>query len=183
MSKFSGTITKMGGVTILLVSTLAISAPTHALSYNIGWTGTSGYSVDGSFSFNDNLANTGAITSSSLNSFTFTTRLNGVALQTGTTASQFNFNTTTQTFIVGGSSDTSTGQSWGSVVNGSLVGNGAGFFSGGAFQAITNNGTVLGNLNIVNSTLTATLVTPVPFEFSPALGLSVIGGAWFLKSI
>jgi hypothetical protein len=178
MPKFQATITKMGGVTALLVSTLAISPPVHALSYTIGWTGTSGYSLDGSFSFPDILANTGPITFASLTSFTFTTRLNGVALKTGTTANNFNFNTTTQTFAVGGLSNSSTGQEWGSIVNGDIFGNGAGFASGGNAQAIFDNGQPLGIIGIPPNTLTA---TPVPFEFSPALGLSVIGGAWFLK--
>jgi len=107
--------------------------------------------------------------------------LNGTALKTGTTANNFNFNTTTQAFVVGGSSSSSSGQAWGSFLNNGVVsGNGAGFGSGLFSQAIADNGSMFGSIPTASSTLTATLV-PIPFEFSPALGLSILGGAWFLK--
>jgi hypothetical protein len=164
-----------GGASAILASTLGSSTPAQALSYNIGWTGSSGYTIDGSFSFDDNLANTGAITFADLTSFSFNVRLNGSILGTDTIANNFNFDTTTQTFLVGGSKSGTSGQAWGSFVVGAALGNGVGFRSNAGAQVIANGGIILGSIPVGNSTLIA---TQVPFEFSPVLGVSAIGGLW-----
>jgi len=171
---------KIGGVIAFLASTLAVSGPASALqNFGINWTGINGYTLEGSFSYANSLDNTGAITFAALtpNSFTFTTFLNGNPLNTATTASNFNFNTTTKQFLVGGISSGITGQLWGSQAVG------AGFFSGSGTQGISNNATNFGTIPIANSTLTATPLAPVPFEFSPAVGSTVVGGLFLVKRL
>jgi len=77
---------------------------------------------------------------------------------------------------VGGNSSGITGQLWGNQAVG------AGFFSGSGTQGISNNATNFGTIPVNSSTLTATLA-PVPFEFSPAVSLTVVGGLFLVKSL
>jgi hypothetical protein len=111
--------------TILLavVACLGLSAPAVAVpvGYDIEWTGTGGYTMDGMFSFDDSLLGTGAIDETDIDTFVIEGFLDNVSqgtfdladgLGAGASTFNFNFNTTTGLFIVGGFSHGAAGQQW-----------------------------------------------------------------------
>jgi len=113
----------LGVLTGLLVMGLTLSA--HAISFNITWTGGGGYTMTGMFGYSDSFINTGPKTGAILDFLMIEGFFNNSSIGTfsGTSTAEqrndadpfnFNFNTTTETFIVGGSSFGSTGQSWNS---------------------------------------------------------------------
>ena len=140
-----------------------------AVTFDISWTGANGYSMTGMFSYDDGLIGTGVIDETSID----TLMIEGVNssgsigtwnLTDGTTITDFNFNfdTTTETFIIGGSSGSTSGQAWN--WKGTF---GLGFVSGAPNELFSLDGVdVLDSLidtRITESTLTATrTVVPVP---------------------
>jgi hypothetical protein len=151
----------------------------EAATYNFSWTGGGGYTMAGSFGFDDALLNTGPITGASLTSFEMSVFLNGVsqatwALSDGVASGaifNFNFDTTTGELLTGGDSDSSTGQSWNMP-----AGSTAGFISGSATQGICVNGDGPkgGFIQNANSNLTATRAD-VPVPAPATLGLVALG--------
>jgi len=192
----------MGGVTALLVSTLAISNPAFGLNTTIGFTGTNTMftTTQGGQSFINDSLGTGVIIN--LNTWTFV--FGDVANQSTTAA------TTLRIFngignggtLVGTSSSTTTGLD--PINNRPSV---TWTFAGGL--AITDTSVYTANLAptlfyrlnlgaypngsfITDGTSpftgvdtgfqgTFSAVTPVPFEFSPAIGLVSLGALWLAK--
>lgn len=181
------------GAAALMAAGLALAAPGNAAdaaAYTFSWSGRNGYAMTGSFSFADSLLNTGAIAGSSLAEFSLTVLLNGASLGTwslsdGVNAGatfNFNFDTTAETFLVGGTSGSATGQSW-NLPAGSVSGcSSAGFTSGAVSQVVCVGGDPAGGLSSVNSistsqsTLTATRVTTAAAVPEPA-SLGLLGAA------
>jgi hypothetical protein len=156
----------------------------EAATYNFSWTGGGGYTMAGSFGFDDALLNTGPITGASLTSFTMSVFLNGVsqatwALSDGVAPAaifNFNFDTTAGVLLVGGGSGSPTGQSWNVEQGGAFACSTAGFSSGSGNQGVCVNGTPQAASFILtgNSTLTATRAD-VPVPAPAALGLFALG--------
>ncbi|MDR4485926.1 MAG: hypothetical protein R3B83_00095 [Nitrospirales bacterium] len=97
---------------LAVTSLTALPSFSHAIGFNVGWTGSGGYSMTGMFSYSDALINTGAINGSQIDTLMIDILLNGVSQGTwnladgqgpGASAFNFNFNTTTETFLVGDS--------------------------------------------------------------------------------
>jgi hypothetical protein len=173
-------ISAVAGVAALL----ALTAPAddaHAIAYDISWTGASGYSLTGQFSFNDALIGTGVIDESDLDSLTLAGFQGATAVGTwdylvdglsGGAFLNFNFNTTTEMFSVGGSAASPTGQQWNVSVCG-VTSFGFGFFSGTTQGLCLDGGNPVGLILASNSTLTATQVQEMPE--AAALGLFGLG--------
>jgi hypothetical protein len=173
------------GAAVAVMLAAAPVAGGEAATFDFSWTGAGGYTMTGSFSFADSLLNTGAITGASLTSFTMTVFLSGVSQGSwsstdplGTNALfNFNFNTTTLAFVLGGASNSPSGQLWNavpsSIDNCTTVGFGTGF-SG---QIVCVGGSrVLDSLVNASNPITVTRAdTPVPAP--AALGLFGLGVA------
>jgi len=88
----------------------------HAIGFTISWTGTGGYTMTGMFSYSDALINTGAIDETQIDTLMIDVLLNGVSQGmwnladgqgAGADSFNFTFDTTTETFVVGGNSSSS----------------------------------------------------------------------------
>ena len=173
-------------LTLLLLSFGAYSAP---VTYDISWTGLTGFSMTGSFSFDDSLLGTGAINESSLLSFNIEGFSNGTLIGSfdpfadspllGSDIFNFNFDTTTNQFLIDGTS-LATSQQWGTDISGtSCSTTGFGFESDSVYQSVCFSplGGFLGQSSIPtsSSTLVATRVTPVPLPASGPLSLLGLG--------
>lgn len=156
---------------VALVLCLFAGAVTAA-QYDIGWTGDDGYTMSGSFSFDDSLLNTDAITETDIDSLIIEVFLNGASqgswslvddgfvTQDTTDSFNFNFDLTTEAFPDPGTfaSSSSVGQLWNFAGQGADCGNTVGFSSGGNSQAVCVNNSLANVLSLfgINSTLTAT---------------------------
>lgn len=172
--------------TICASAAVLASANAAPVTYSIAWTGSSNYSLSGSFSFDEALLGTGAITGTSLNSFAIEVFLAGVSAGTwdyfangvapGGAVFNFNFNTTTESFAVGGSSPSANGQLWNAIAGSGLGCTGrVGFISGASAQGVCIDGLTFGSISTSQSTLTAARVGAVPEPGSAwllALGLA-----------
>ena len=149
----------------------------QAISFNISWTGANGYKLTGMFGYNDSLIGTGPITGGQLDFFMMEVFQNTTSLGTWQPSQggdfNFNFNTTTGQFLVGGSSDSTTGQVWG------LSGPSVSFASGNSGQVVGNPSFIFDSFILVaQSTLTATVQQPIPIpEPSSSLAILVAGTA------
>ena len=191
---------KMGGVTALLVSTLAISSPVSALNNTIGNSMSNGGFTNSNAgqSFINDPSGSGA--SINLNTWTLVFQ----PLESQTTASNSVLTIYNGTgnggTIVGTSSDTSTLTIAGSPAVTWTFAGGLQIIDNSTYTAVlapsltylfansnpypngsvTVGSTPLPSLDLVfQGTFSA--ATPVPFEFSPALGLGVLGGLWAAK--
>jgi len=174
-----------------VVATLLLGAgvaQASSITYDLSWTGSGGWTMTGSFSFDSSQAGSTDLTAASLSSFQMQVFESGVSqgtwnyfvdgLQPGDLGFNFNFDAASGQFLVGGGSGGSDGQIWDTAANNCPVGF-AGFASGSVSQGACANGSVLGAGNFIpvgESTLTATLVSGVP---EPAtiglLGLGLAG--------
>ncbi|MEM9217716.1 MAG: PEP-CTERM sorting domain-containing protein [Cyanobacteria bacterium P01_F01_bin.150] len=173
---------------IAISAGVAGTAQAAIVGYDISWTGSNGYTLEGMFGFDDSLLGTGAIDETSLSSFTIEGFQNGSSigsfdLSDGLASSSpfnFNFDTISETFIIGGDSDSITGQSW------NFFGNPFGFGSGSAGQAIRLNNSFVSFVGANDSTLIATRkdsdfsdvsAVPEPLTVIGTLAAIGIGGA------
>jgi len=165
-----------------LVAGIAMASATiaDAVTYDIGWTGNNGYTLEGRLVFDDSLIGTGAINETQIDDLFFEVFLDGVSLGSADLASfdspttfNLNFDTTAEQFIVGGSTGSPFGQSW------NPIGSTVGFSSGDAGQSIFLGGSFVGDSRILveNSTLTATRATAavIPLPASALLLLTGLG--------
>lgn len=144
-------------------ATLALaSQPAQAISYAISWTGSGGYTMAGTFSYDDALIGTGAIDETQIDNLTIEVFLSGISqgswdLLTDGVFGVFNFNfdTTLENFLVGGLSGTSTGQKWNTDSSGNGCAGSVGFISGNNGQGVCVNGSFVNSIFVGNSTLTA----------------------------
>jgi hypothetical protein len=158
----------------------------QAATFDFSWTGASGYTMTGSFSFADALLGSTAITEADVTSFTMSVFLNGVSQATWSLSDvvaqganfNFNFNPTTGVLPTGGNSASSTGQEW-NTPTGDVGGcSTAGFSSGSLAQGVCVNGAGILDSRIAASasTLTATSANgPAPVPAPAALGLFALG--------
>ena len=156
----------------------------NAATYNIAWTGSSGYSMTGLLMFDDALMGTGVIDETQIDELAIEVFLNGASqgsrsLATdgiGSTSFNLNFDTVAGQFVVGGLSDGSSGQQW-------FWGNSCsvGFISGSSGQLVCVEPSIsLGFINVGQSTLVATFVAPVPLPAALPLFLAGLAGLGFL---
>jgi len=148
---------------------LVVPNAAKAVTYDISWTGSNGYSLTGSFSFDDSL--TGIIRDYAVDTFMIEGFHNGESLGTwnltdgtdGPHPFNFNFDVAKAEFIIGGLSDSNRGQAW------NRRATGLGFESGNNHQVITLNGIALdenwdpvnnSQISVYSSTLIATLAVP-----------------------
>ncbi len=158
------------------LSVAALSA--QAATYSVMWSGNSGYSLSGEFSFDDSLLNTGRIDETAITALSFDVLLNGVSQGSAelstfnppTAAFNFNFDTTAETFFAGGFSTGLDGQSWNN--GGSEVG----FTSGNVSQGASVGGDfLLGSIPSNQSTLTATRIDIAAVPLPASLPLLLVG--------
>ena len=143
-----------------------------AVTYQLSWIGSNGYTLAGLFSYDDSFIDTGIVDETVLNTFMIEGFHNGASLGSWNFMDEsyladgslnplefnFNFNSTTDQFIVGNTGQSLKGQSW------NRRATGLGFESGDNHQTLTLDGMALGSeawINTADSTLTATVV-PVP---------------------
>ncbi len=151
--------------TLSLAIALIAPGAASAITLSLSWVGSNGYSMTGSFSYADSLIGTGVIDEASIDTFMIEGFDNGSSLGTWSLADgsdsadpfNFNFDTTSLTFIVGGVSDSPSGQAW------NRRATGIGFESGDKNQILTLDGAIIADsaLSISASTLTITAV-PIP---------------------
>jgi len=158
----------------LLFAGFIMAAPgaVMAITLQLSWVGGNGYSLTGLFSYDDSLVNTGIIDETSIDTFMIQGFDGSTSLGTWNLADgsdsiydfNFNFDTTSLAFVVGGISQSTSGQSW------NRRATGVGFESGDNHQVLTLNGvaldqnwnpTVNSQILTSDSTLVATVV-PVP---------------------
>ncbi len=179
----------LGVLTGLLAMGLTLSA--HAISFNITWTGSNGYTMTGMFGYSDSFINTGSQTGAILDFLMIEGFLNNVSIGTfsGTSTAEqrndadpfnFNFDTTTETFIEGGSAFSSTGQSWNT---GFTVGTDQpsfGFRSSSSKQRLFNPGEIVPSRIATDSNLQA---SPIPEPSTMLLLGSGLAGlvAWRMR--
>jgi hypothetical protein len=154
---------------------LAIPDRAEAAVFDISWTGSSGYTLTGQLTFADSLLGTGVINGTQIQNLTIDVFHNGVSQ--GTASLPFNnaifnlnFNTTTDQFVVGGDSSGPAGQNWNFAAPTSV-----GFGSGSGLQAVTVGGMLFGEIDVANSTLSATRVVPTAVPLPGALPLFATG--------
>ncbi len=140
-----------------LVLFLALTPSAHAVSEDLAWVGLNGYTMTGTFSYNDALIGTGPIDETQIDTLTIEGFRYGTSvgtwdladgLGTGAEAFNFNFDTTTNEFVVGGDFDSAAGQAW------NLLGDpGLGFLSQFNEQGLSLNGSAIFDSFLVGSTL------------------------------
>ena len=177
-------------ITTVVLAMVFVPSSAEAAAFTIDWTGSSGYSMTGEFSFDDSLLGTGPITGADLTTFSIEGFQSGLSVGTydyfanGLVApDQFNFNfdTTTLQFLIGGLTSSGTGQLWGVSENSTSCNTtGFGFASGNAGQGlcVQGHGNFVGHIAVTRSTLAATRQS-VPEPASLALlgiGLVTAGG-------
>ena len=160
-----------------LLLSLAGPASATVITYDIGWTGVSGYSMTGEFSFDDASAGDGRIEEGELLSFAIQGFLNSISIGSWTLAQglgsgvvpfNFNFDPITDTFLVGGLTDGPSGQAWNYFAD-----PGFGFGSGLQAEGLSLNASFVGFVTAADSTLIATERTAVPEPST--LGLMIAG--------
>lgn len=154
-------IYRLAGLAAILLG-LNGGAQASTTSLDFTWTGSDGYTMTGSFSYDSSL--TGPITGAQLESFSIEGLLDGTPigswdLATGYAGYEFNFNfdATTLMFAQGGLSSGSTGQDWNDITSGvGCPDPGFGFSSGAGSQGVcVNNGGFEGSTSIDNLTVTS----------------------------
>ena len=157
------------GILLCAVCLVSFSPQSDAASYNIEWTGANGYTMTGIFEYSDAL--TGIINETQINLLSITGFKNGAKIggwkyyegQMSSTLSNFNFDTSTGTFLTGGRSDSTTGQSWNVPNFGGL-----GFFSGNSSQGLYVNGIFESQSRIIiGSTVATTALVPSTLRAIP----------------
>ena len=180
------TVKMLGAVFAITLGIAAAPQPANAtLLFDISWTGSGGYSMTGMFGYDESLINTGAIDETQISGMMIEVFLNNASQGTwdlsidGIFATfNFNFDTTTETFLVGGKSDSLTGQEWNFNPSGSTCpAPGVGFGSGSGAQLLcVNNGGPVGLIVIASSTLSASRKVPEPSTLALfAIGLAGLG--------
>ena len=158
-----------GGILLSAAYLIAVSSLAFGGSYDISWTGSNGYTMTGLFEYTDSLS--GTINGSQLDSFSIQGFKNGTSIgswnpsseQLSSSSFNFNFDTTTETFLTGGRSDSLTGQLWN--VPNSL---GLGFFSGNSSQGFWINGRLEPTSQlIIGSTVTTVGLSPSTLHAIP----------------
>ncbi len=186
-------VSSLKNIILCLFSTLLLlsSGFAQALTFDISWQGAAGYSMNGYFSYDDSLINTGSIGAVDLDTFYINVMHSSTTIGTwdfmedglsGTTFN-FNFNTDTDTeqFILGGELFSSSGQYW------NMAGttcNGAGFRSGELYQLVCAGDTWLpGSLiSVEEYTLIATRQANVPVPSALILMISGWLGIFFFAN-
>jgi hypothetical protein len=163
------------------LNALSFAGTAEAVTFNISWTGSGGYSLTGQLTFASGLLGTGVINESQIQNLTINVLLNGVSQGTASlasfTAPQFNlnFDTTTDQFVVGDVSGGSAGQIWNFDSATSV-----GFASGSEQQIVSVNGSEFGNIVVGDSTLTATLTSETPLPAALPLFATGVGAIGLL---
>ena len=164
---------------ILLAAGMLAATTAQAAEFDLTWTGSDGYSMTGSFGFDNALLGAGAIDETDIDFLTIEVFDNGASLGVTTGVAgdgfagmgpefNFNFDTTTLSFAQGGRSDEPGGQAW------NFEGPGVGFASGSRFQLVTLNGASISESAIgVNMPALEASVSEVPLP--GALGLLLAG--------
>ena len=111
----------MKALKLLAFAAVAVTdMPAAVIGYNVGWSGSAGYTLSGSFTFDDANGGDGRIDESELLSFSMTGFLAGNPVGNYSLASpysgaepfNFNFNPGTSAFFFGGNSNFFNGQNW-----------------------------------------------------------------------
>lgn len=148
--------------------TPAVHAPAAAATFRINWAGSFGYTMTGSFAFDDSLLGSSAINQTALSALSIQVLLNGTlqgawdyfanGLSPNMTLN-FNFNPSASKFLIGDPSDTPNGQAWNYQSEGdNCPASGVGFVSGNAGEGVCFGGNVVSGVTYEEapSTLTAT---------------------------
>lgn len=158
----------------VLLATMS-AMPVSAASYLVNWTGAGGWSLDGTFSFSDDLLGE-IIDEDDLDRLTFDVRLEGESQGTADligagAANEFSFDSQAGTFLV----DVFNNQNW------NYPGSGVGFVSGSVGQAVWVDGIFEGRIELEDqgSTLVAERIDPpvVPLPAGAVLMLTALGTA------
>ncbi len=125
-----------------LVPVAAFASP---VTYDFVWSGASGYSMKGDFTFDTASAADGFIRDGEVTSLFFQGFLNGVSIGSSSNANKlagfnFNFDAATGQFVLNGLSTSDAGQLW------NYQGSGLGFGAGSASSELSLNGAGLGNV-------------------------------------
>jgi hypothetical protein len=152
-----------GAILLLTLACVSFPSSARAIAFDISWTGSGGYTMSGTFSYDDSLIGTGAIDETDIDTLMITVFKDGASQGTwnladgsgGPNPFNFNFNATTELFAVGGYHTGTAGQVWNHVANP------VGFISGNAGQLVSVGSSQYGYIEVGNSTLTATR-QPVP---------------------
>lgn len=154
----------------------ATPAEAQIVGYNFAWTGTGGYSMLGSFTFDQASADDGAIRDGEVVSLTFEGFLNAASIGVNNTAHltagfNFYFNAVAGQFFLGGNSTTDTGQEW------NQLGTGVGFGAGDAASSVSGGSAYRGfREGPVPLTASPAKVVPEPSTFLLLVaGMGVIG--------
>ncbi len=150
-------LTALAFVCATLSSTAALATP---VTYGFSWTGASGYSMTGDFSYDSASAADGFVRDGEVASLTFQGFLHGASIGSSSNANtlagfNFNFNATTGQFVLNGLSTGDSGQLW------NFLGTGLGFGAGSASSELSLGGAGLGDIGDPVP-LTATRVATVP---------------------
>lgn len=172
----------LAAVSCVGIGTMVPAAKADLVTYDIGWTGSGGYSMTGEFSFDDASGGDGRIDGTELLSLLIEAFQGVVSIGSwnladgqgaGAVTFNFNFNPVGGTFFTGGLSFGPNGQQWNGAANPGL-----GFGSGSTLQGLLLNGVDVGAIPSSQSTLTATLretvVVPEPTTIA-LFGAGLVG--------
>jgi len=168
---------KMGGVIALLASILAIAPTASALSYTFSFSNENGSvpgTVQGTFDLPDGDGINIAATS------LFVTSAPALGYTLPFDASAIFPNVFVNSFQVVGGNIVLAGSSLGIQNATSALALNVSNGSAGSLLTISGSGNIsLGVQDLDSSTLIFSPATPIPFEFNPALGIGLLGAAWF----